>query len=43
VILGVISYVATAAVGLYFLTSNIFGIMQEVVAERRHQETHGSK
>lgn len=42
VILGVISYVATAAIALYFITSNIFGIMQELVARRRHEETHGN-
>lgn len=41
VILGVISYVATAAIALYFVTSNIFGIMQELVAHRRHQESNG--
>ena len=42
VILGVISYVATAAIALYFVTSNIFGIIQELVARQRHKETHGS-
>jgi YidC/Oxa1 family membrane protein insertase len=41
-LLGVISYVATAAIALYFLTSNIFGIMQEFAARRRHNETHGN-
>lgn len=41
-LLGVISYVATAAIALYFLTSNIFGIMQEFAARRRHRETHGN-
>ena len=40
-ILGVISYVATAAIALYFLTSNIFGIMQELAARRRHDNSHG--
>lgn len=40
-ILGVISYVATAAIALYFLTSNIFGIMQEFAARRRHRESNG--
>ena len=41
ILLGVISYVATAAIALYFLTSNIFGIMQEFAARRRHRESHG--
>lgn len=41
IVLGVISYVATAAIALYFITSNIFGIMQEVAARRRHDEQHG--
>ena len=43
ILLGVISYVATAAIALYFLTSNIFGIMQELAARQRHaEETHGN-
>jgi YidC/Oxa1 family membrane protein insertase len=42
ILLGVISYVATAAIALYFLTSNIFGILQEFSARRRHRETHGT-
>lgn len=42
-LLGVISYVATAAIALYFLTSNIFGIMQEFAARRRHEVTHGNR
>lgn len=41
VLLGVIAYVATAAIALYFITSNIFGIMQELVARERHKESHG--
>lgn len=36
VVLGVVSYVATAAIALYFVTSNIFGIIQELVARERH-------
>ncbi len=39
VILGVVSYVASSAVALYFITSNIFGIIQELVAKRRHQKS----
>jgi YidC/Oxa1 family membrane protein insertase len=42
VVLGVISYVATAAVALYFLTSNFFGIMQELTAKARHDKEYGS-
>jgi YidC/Oxa1 family membrane protein insertase len=42
VLLGVISYVATSAVALYFLTSNFFGIMQELVAKARHDKEYGS-
>lgn len=38
VVMGVVAYVATAAIGLYFLVSNIFGIMQEVAAERRFKQ-----
>jgi YidC/Oxa1 family membrane protein insertase len=41
VLLGVIAYVATAAIALYFITSNIFGIMQEFAARKRHHTTHG--
>jgi YidC/Oxa1 family membrane protein insertase len=41
IILGAISYVATAAIALYFITSNIFGIIQELAARRRHENTHG--
>lgn len=41
ILLGGIAYIASAAIALYFLTSNIFGILQEVVAKRRHAETHG--
>ena len=40
VLLGVIAYVATAAIALYFITSNIFGIIQELVARERHNEEH---
>ncbi|MEK7531265.1 MAG: YidC/Oxa1 family membrane protein insertase [Patescibacteria group bacterium] len=36
VVLAVVAYVASAAIALYFLTSNIFGIIQEVVAHRTH-------
>lgn len=36
IVLGVVAYVAGAAIALYFLTSNIFGIIQEVVAKRLH-------
>ncbi len=39
VVLGVVSYVASAAVALYFITSNIFGIIQELVAKYRHQQS----
>lgn len=39
VLLGVIAYVGTAAIALYFITSNIFGIMQELVARQRHNES----
>lgn len=39
IVLGVISYVASAAVALYFITSNIFGIIQELVAKYRHQQS----
>jgi membrane protein insertase Oxa1/YidC/SpoIIIJ len=39
VLLGVIAYVGTAAIALYFITSNIFGIMQELVARERHNES----
>lgn len=42
-LLGGIAYVASAAIALYFLTSNIFGILQEVAAKRRHAETHGNQ
>jgi YidC/Oxa1 family membrane protein insertase len=42
VVLGVISFVGSAAVALYFITSNIFGIMQELIARARHQDTFGS-
>ncbi len=41
IVLGVISYVASAAIALYFITSNIFGIMQELVALRRHRSDNG--
>lgn len=40
VLLGVIAYVATAAIALYFITSNIFGIIQELVAQERHNKEH---
>lgn len=36
IVLGVVAYVAGAAIALYFLTANIFGIIQEVVAKRLH-------
>lgn len=42
IVIGVISYVATAAIALYFLTSNVFGILQELVARQRHRESHGN-
>lgn len=42
-LLGGIAYIASAAIALYFLTSNIFGILQEVAAKRRHAETHGNQ
>lgn len=43
ILLAIISYVATAAIALYFLTSNIFGIMQEFAARRRHnKEMYGN-
>lgn len=42
VLLGGIAYVATAAIALYFITSNIFGIMQEFAARRRHEASHGA-
>lgn len=42
ILMGGIAYVATAAIALYFLTSNIFGILQEFAARRRHAETHGN-
>ncbi len=42
IVIGVISYVATAAIALYFLTSNIFGILQEIVARRRHTQANGN-
>lgn len=41
VVIGVISYVGSAAVALYFITSNIFGIMQELIARARHRDTYG--
>lgn len=41
-VIGVIAYVATAAIALYFLTSNLFGILQELSARRRHAETNGN-
>ncbi len=42
VILGVVAYVAGAAIALYFVTANIFGIMQEIIARRLHlEEKHG--
>ncbi|HEY4473998.1 MAG TPA: YidC/Oxa1 family membrane protein insertase, partial [Candidatus Paceibacterota bacterium] len=37
VVLGVISYFATAAVALYFVASNIFGIVQELVVKQLHK------
>lgn len=39
ILLGVIAYVGTAAIALYFITSNIFGIMQELTARARHNES----
>ena len=36
VVLGAVAYVAGAAIALYFVTSNIFGIMQEIIAKRMH-------
>lgn len=41
IVIGVIAYVATAAVAVYFITSNIFGIMQEVIARARHKRNYG--
>ncbi len=40
IMLGVISYIASAAIALYFVTSNLFGIVQELVARRLH---HGAQ
>lgn len=36
IVLGVVSYVAGGAIALYFITSNIFGIMQELIARKLH-------
>ena len=36
VIFGIIAYIATAAVALYFVTSNVFSIVQELVIQKLH-------
>lgn len=36
IVLGVVSYVAGGAIALYFITSNIFGIIQELIARKLH-------
>ncbi len=46
VVLGLVSYFATAAVALYFVASNVFGIVQELVVKhlhKRHQEKNGER
>lgn len=36
IVLGVVSYAASSAIALYFLTSNIFSVLQELVVQRLH-------
>lgn len=35
-ILGVVSYAASSAIALYFLTSNVFSVLQELVVQKLH-------
>ena len=42
VILGVISYFTPAAVALYFVASNLFGIVQELVVKQLHKRNGNS-
>ncbi len=42
-VLGIVSYTFGAAISLYFITSNLFGIMQEVVASKRLKKSHDTK
>lgn len=42
IILAVIAYVASAAIALYFIVSNVVGIIQEMVAHARHKKEYGN-
>jgi membrane protein insertase Oxa1/YidC/SpoIIIJ len=36
VVLGVVSYAASSAIALYFLASNVFSVLQELVVQKLH-------
>jgi YidC/Oxa1 family membrane protein insertase len=42
IVIGVIAYATNGVIALYFVVSNLFGIMQELVVKRHHGERKGS-
>ncbi len=40
IILAVVGYIAGSAIALYFITSNMFGIVQELIADRTKRKVH---
>jgi YidC/Oxa1 family membrane protein insertase len=43
VVLGVIAFVTSGVIALYFVVSNVFGILQELMVKRLHHEEGGGK
>ena len=38
IIMGVVSYITSGAVALYFITSSLVGLLQEVIVRRAKQQ-----
>ncbi|TAJ13007.1 YidC/Oxa1 family membrane protein insertase [Patescibacteria group bacterium] len=43
ILLGIIAYVTSAAIALYFVVSNLFSIGQELAVRRMHQKENGKR